>query len=120
VTGHDADLQPRPWEYEVTDAYLEGLKADLRSGDPARQGRAQLHRQPGKYACSTPELDLIVDLAGRQPGVRGAQLAGAGLGGSALILVHESGCEGLIAALGERGFAAKPYYTVEGAGVVRV
>lgn len=120
VVSHDAALKQIPWEYEVTDAYLAGLIADLDSGDPQRQRRAQLHRQPGKYACSTPELDYIVDLAGRQPGVRGAQLAGAGLGGSALILVHESGCEGLVAALAQAGFAAKPYYTVEGAGVVQV
>lgn len=35
--------------------------------------------QPGDYACSTVEIDQMVDIASAVPGVRGARIAGAGL-----------------------------------------
>jgi len=120
VIAHDQDLKPVPWAYDVSEEYLAGLIADISSGEPRRVARAQLHLQPGKYACSTEQLDLIVDVARQQPGVVGAQLAGAGLGGCAIALVHNDGCDGLIAALHTQGFQAKRYYAVEGAGCVSV
>jgi N-acetylgalactosamine kinase len=120
VVSHDENLQPQPYEPLVSDEYLTGLIADVRSGDPERVERAQLYRQPGSYRCSTPELDLIVDLAQRQPGVVGAQLAGAGLGGCALILVREDCGDNLIAQLAARSFTAQRYYPVEGAGLVNL
>ncbi len=49
---------------------------------------ADLSLRPGRYACSTRAIDHMVDLAGTVPGVVGAQIAGAGLGGSMMILVH--------------------------------
>jgi N-acetylgalactosamine kinase len=49
---------------------------------------AQLHRQPGAYRCSIREIDALVDIACRTPGVLGAQIAGAGLGGCAMILAE--------------------------------
>ncbi len=120
VVKHDGQLQPRPWDHEVDDSYLDGLVADLESGDPARVQRAQLYRQPGKYACSTPETDLIVDLARAVRGVKGAQLSGAGLGGCVTILVEEESCDGLLDVLGSRELEAKRYYPPEGAGLVIV
>ncbi|HCA48569.1 MAG TPA: galactokinase [Armatimonadetes bacterium] len=120
VVSHDTDLQQRPWEYEVSDRYLDGLIADIRSSDPDRVERAQLHRQPGMYRCSTPEMDLIVDAARSVPGVKGAQLAGAGLGGSAMILVEEDAVDPLIERLATQGFEARPYCPPEGAGMVIV
>ena len=36
----------------------------------------------------TPEIDLMVDVALSVPGVAGAQLAGAGLGGCMMVLAH--------------------------------
>jgi N-acetylgalactosamine kinase len=42
----------------------------------------------GSYACSTPDIDRMVDLAKAVPGVVGAQLAGAGLGGCMMVLVR--------------------------------
>jgi len=50
--------------------------------------QAQLHCQPGAYRCSTPEIDAIVDIACRTPGVLGAQIAGAGLGCCAMVLAE--------------------------------
>jgi N-acetylgalactosamine kinase len=82
------DLTTEPFQAVVSDAYLQGLLADLESGDPCRIARAQLHRQPGAYGCSTREVDTLVDLATRTPGVLGAQIAGAGLGGCAMVLVE--------------------------------
>jgi len=120
VVKYDEQLQPQPWEYEVDDKYLDGLTADLKSGDRARIRQAQLHRQPGKYACSTPETDLIVDLARQVPGVKGAQLAGAGLGGCVMILVDEDSSDVLLATLESHGFEAKRHYPPEGAGLVVV
>jgi len=61
---------------------------DLRSEHPDRVGQAQLSYLPGAYGCSTSEIDTLVDLAQNVPGVVGAQLAGAGLGGCAMILAH--------------------------------
>jgi N-acetylgalactosamine kinase len=64
------------------------LIEDLESGDPKRIDRAQLARQPGRYACSLPVIDRMVDIASATPGVAGAQLAGAGLGGCLMVLVR--------------------------------
>ncbi|NOY80445.1 MAG: NTP transferase domain-containing protein [Kiritimatiellaeota bacterium] len=49
---------------------------------------ADLSLRPGRYACSTRAIDGMVDLAATVPGVVGAQIAGAGLGGCMMILVH--------------------------------
>lgn len=67
---------------------MDRLIQDSFSLDPARRERARLWMQPGSYACSTPRIDRIVDLACAQRGVVGAQLSGAGLGGCAMILVR--------------------------------
>jgi len=49
-----------------------------------------LWRMTGAYACSTSNIDRLVDLARAVPGVYGAQLAGAGLGGCVIILARQS------------------------------
>jgi len=79
-----------PFCADVSDEALHRLIADLTSHDSSRIQGAQLHNQPGAYRCSTREIDAIVDIACRTPGVAGAQIAGAGLGGCAMILVRES------------------------------
>ncbi|MFN9372512.1 MAG: galactokinase family protein, partial [Planctomycetaceae bacterium] len=77
-----------PFEVDISDAALAARLEDLASQDPARHTAAQLEFQPGGYRCSTEEIDQLVDLASEVPGVLGAQIAGAGLGGCAMILVH--------------------------------
>ena len=41
------------------------------------------------YEVSTPELDVLVGVAGLVPGVAGSRLSGAGFGGCVISLVHE-------------------------------
>jgi len=48
---------------------------------------------------------LIIDLANSIPGVKGAQLSGAGLGGCAMVLVEESAVEELIRTLTDKYYA---------------
>ncbi|AQQ70672.1 Galactokinase [Limihaloglobus sulfuriphilus] len=108
-----------------TDAYFNQLINDLHSEDPEKVTNAQLYMQPGYYACSTPEIDRMVDIAGSVAGVAGAQLAGAGLGGCIMILAKKKAAATVKKAL------TKDYYepkglkpavldciTVEGAGLV--
>lgn len=86
----DSDGRPRPYSGNlVTDAYLDGLLDDLAATDPDRQARAQLAHQPGHYHCSSLELDHIVEILRRTPGVIGASLTGAGFGGIVLAIARK-------------------------------
>ena len=49
---------------------------------------AALHRQPGGFGCSCPELDLLVDICTGFDGVIGARVTGAGMGGCMFAYVH--------------------------------
>jgi len=120
VAWHDEQGEAAPFQVDVSDAALDRLIADLHSGDARRVQAAQLHLQPGSYACSTPEIDRIVDLSLAIPGVRGAQISGAGLGGCAMILAAHDSVEPLLERLSENGFAAAPCTAVEGAGLLEV
>lgn len=70
----------------VTDAYLDTLISDIESGDQERLERSQLSKQPGDFNASSFELDMIVDIIRRIPGVVGASLTGAGFGGNIIAL----------------------------------
>lgn len=85
---------------------------------PARS--ADLAELPGQYGCSLLELDRIVDLARRQPGVEGAQLAGAGLGGCIMALVRQAHSADLLKTLGEHGIQAEIFRPIAGAGLLRL
>jgi N-acetylgalactosamine kinase len=82
------DLQAEPFAADISDDRLHALIDDLVSWDPRRAEGARLHRQPGAYRCSIREIDALVDIACRTPGVLGAQIAGAGLGGCAMVLAE--------------------------------
>ncbi len=130
--SHDGDRVSRPdpdGSYsrvggDCSDEYLQRLMSDLSSETPHRVLRAQLCRQPGAYACSTPEIDQMVDIASSVPGVAGAQIAGAGLGGCIMVLVRHDSVPALRKALALRYYrprgldpAAIPCVAVEGAGL---
>ena len=81
-----------------------------------KRGRgADIAELSGEYGCSLPELDRIVDIARRQPGVEGAQLAGAGLGGCIMVLVQKPGTENLLKTLAEHGIRAEVFRPIAGA-----
>ncbi len=91
--SHDGDRITRmvdgvrcPLTKPLPDAELDRLAADVRSTDPARRRKARIYRQPGGYDASCPELDEIVDIVLDVPGVLGAGLVGAGLGGSVAVM----------------------------------
>lgn len=88
-----------PWVWHATKARLDRLIQDARGKDPVRRERAHLRFQPGGYRCSCEELDLLVDLTKIIPGIMGAGLTGAGLGGSILVLVKDEAVEPLIQTL---------------------
>ncbi len=87
---------------DTSDQTIKQWIKDLQSSDPERIERAQLWRQPGSYQCSLPDIDLMVDLACGVPGVVGAQLAGAGLGGCMMILVRKDAIGELTRVLTEK------------------
>ena len=130
--SHDGDRVSRPGlegNYlrvagDCGDEYLQRLIGDLGSETPHRVLRAQLFMQPGAYACSTPEIDQMVDIAAAVPGVAGVQIAGAGLGGCIMVLVRHDSVAALRKALVQHYYrphdlepAAMPCVAVEGAGL---
>jgi galactokinase len=67
--------------------------AALREGDIGLLGQlmGESHRSlRDDYQVSCPELDLMVDLAGRQSGVYGARMTGGGFGGCTVNLVDRA------------------------------
>ena len=113
-----------PLRIDCSDEKLNQLSADLASEDPQRVLNAQLYMQPGSYACSTEEIDRMVDIACAVPGVAGAQIAGAGLGGCIMVLVRRDRLAALRGALVKHYYrpagltpAVLPCRTVEGAGL---
>ena len=130
--SHDGDRVARaadggaygPGQVECTDELLRALIDDLASEDPDRVLRAQLYMQSGTYACSTEEIDRMVDIACCVPGVAGAQIAGAGLGGCIMILARKEAADPVSRALVRRYYrprglepAVIKCVTVEGSGL---
>jgi N-acetylgalactosamine kinase len=116
--SHDGDRVTRcigdhrlPIDNRCPNERLDALIRDLESGVPERMERARLWRQPGGYGVSVPEVDKLVDIALATPGVLGAGLVGAGMGGC-IVAVIESGHVGtLIENL------AQQYYNARGGPV---
>lgn len=97
--SHDGDRvfkNGKPYDYSAGDKYLVKLIEDLSSEEPKRVLAAQIYNQPGGYACSTETIDALVDTVIKHPGVMGAELSGAGLGGCILILVRRENTETLL------------------------
>lgn len=89
-------------------------------GEPEGNGSApkDLAELPGQYGCSLPELDRIVDVACELPGVEGAQLAGAGLGGCVMVLVRKKATEAVLSELRKNEIQAEVFRPIAGAGAI--
>ena len=83
------DGKRQPVDNSYPDARIDALVSDLESGDSERAEQARLWRQGGGYNVSVPEMDILVDVALATPGVIGAGLVGAGIGGSIVAVVEE-------------------------------
>jgi len=92
VTFHAGGDQRGEFPPTEADEHILDLIERAESDDPAVRESASLQLQPGSYRCSTPQVDLIVDVARATPGVYGAQLSGAGLGGCAMVLSDQKAC----------------------------
>ena len=127
VVSHDEAWNEKPFRADVSNTAMLNLLSDLESGAPDRVIRAQLDHQSGVYACSLPEIDRMVDIADRTPGVLGAQLAGAGLGGCMMVLCEDAAIPELLLRLDELYYrpAGRPPVTmvcrpVAGSGLIAV
>lgn len=120
VVAHDERWRSRPFAGDCSDAYLDRLVEHLEHGDPEQKNAARMAMQVGCYACSTPEIDLIVDLALRTEGVKGAQISGAGLGGCVMILVENSRRDQIVSSLRSRGLETTIQAPVAGSGLVSI
>jgi N-acetylgalactosamine kinase len=114
--SHDGDRVSR----ETSRQTWRRVSSDSADGPLAawarQEGRgADIAELSGDYGCSLPELDRIVDIARRQPGVEGAQLAGAGLGGCIMVLVQKTRTAELLKTLGEQGIRAEVFRPIAGA-----
>jgi galactokinase len=96
-----------PTDNGYPDARIDGLIGDLESGEPGRIARALLWRQGGGYNCSLPEIDELVDIALATPGVLGAGLVGAGMGGCIVAVVEADRAQQLIDNLTRQYYAPR-------------
>ena len=125
VSRKDAAGNYSAYNAPCDDSYFNALSTDLVSQCPQRVLAAQLRMQPGCYACSTPQIDKMVDLVCEVQGVIGAQIAGAGLGGCIMILTKKSSVEAVKAKLVKEYYnpqklkpAIIPCTTTQGAQVI--
>ncbi len=84
---------------------LEAVKV-LESGDIERFGQlmnASHESLRDDYEVSSKELDVLVELAWKQPGVLGARMTGAGFGGCTVNLVRQDAAEAFAEAV-RRGY----------------
>ncbi|MBM4030926.1 MAG: hypothetical protein FJ291_03975, partial [Planctomycetes bacterium] len=121
VSRLDAAGRRQPIPLEVSDAELDSAIA------ACERSELRLLEVPGSYACSTPEMDSMVDIALGVEGVVGAQLAGAGLGGCIMVLCRDDATAPLRDAL-TRGYyepagrppQVEPCVPVEGSGILEL
>jgi galactokinase len=90
IAALPAPLDRRARHVVTEDERVLGAVEALRAGDVGRLGAlmdASHASQRDDYACSTPEIDRLVEVARDVPGVRGARLTGGGFGGAVVLLV---------------------------------
>ncbi len=107
--SHDGDRvatpEGKPFAAPSSDDHIRARIEDLQSEDPDRVFAGQLYIQPGTYACSVAAIDRMVDIALASPGVLGAQLAGAGLGGCMMVLARQEAVTSLVERMNELYYA---------------
>ncbi len=122
--SHDGDRRYRTGADGTVEKFV--VPTDDAELDRLARAKTSLANQPGRYACSTADVDALVDLADACPGVIGSQLAGAGLGGCVMILARAKALDSLLARLRKEFYRAQhlPFGAfvcdpVAGAGLLR-
>ena len=111
MVSHDGDRVAawrggqRPYDSSVSDEQMGSLIERADAMESLDVSGAALWRQPGAYDCSTPEIDRMVDAVAGTPGVLGAQISGAGLGGCIMVLARNDAVGAVEEAL-TRGYYA--------------
>ncbi len=107
--SHDGDRVTRLFgsqrvatDNSYPDERIDALISDLESGHPERINQASLWRQGGGYDVSIPEIDILVDIALASPGVAGAGLVGAGMGGCIVAVVENENAPRVIENMAEQ------------------
>jgi N-acetylgalactosamine kinase len=116
--SHDGDRVSRETAHNTWRKVSRRVEEERLAGwgsRPKSKRPADLAGFSGDYGCSLPEIDRIVDFARGQPGVEGAQLAGAGLGGCVMVLVQQSHTASLLKALAEQGISGEIFRPIAGA-----
>ncbi|MCK5853351.1 hypothetical protein KAH27_10020, partial [bacterium] len=80
VVNHGKDNTLLPFSPQYSDEILDKL---------CESEEDILYSVSGSYSCSAEGIDKMVDIALSVEGVKGAQIAGAGLGGCIMVLVKE-------------------------------
>ena len=109
---HLVDGNRVPLDKPLPDCELDRLARDVRSTDPAVRKQARLHRQPGGYDASCEDLDEMVDIALSVPGVLGAGLVGAGLGGCVVVLTRKENADAVTGAMAEQYYRPRKLPTM--------
>jgi galactokinase len=109
VTRLDGHLARRVRHVVTENARVLEAVAALEAGDAARLGALLVasHRSlRDDYEVSTPELDLLVELALAEDGVHGARLTGGGFGGS-IVMAARAGRARVAGARVARAYAKR-------------
>lgn len=107
--SHDGDRvvsyndSEKEWQWHADDRTLTEIKEKMKKN----KGKSLLHLIPGRYSCSTKELDFIVDNVKKIEGVYGAKLTGAGLGGCVVILAESSSTAKVVDVLEQKYYRTK-------------
>jgi len=115
TVSHDGDRVSRESSRHAGRQARPFSEADFENWAKPGNRTIKLADLSGAYACSLPDLDRIVDLALRMPGVVGAQLAGAGLGGCIMVLVQRAHTPNLLKELSRCGIQAEVFRPIAGA-----
>ncbi|CAJ1896776.1 unnamed protein product [Cylindrotheca closterium] len=104
------DVSYRRAKHVVTEnARVEQTKAALEQGDWKQVGELmnQSHASMrDDYEVSCREIDMLVEIAQKQPGVYGSRLTGGGFGGCTVTLVDKSQAQNLVETL-QKEYKAK-------------
>ncbi len=107
----------------VRDAAKALQKRELRLfGELMRQSHASLRDD---YEVSCPELDAMVNIASKQPGVYGARMTGGGFGGCTINLVNQQNVSQIMGNIAEEysrtiGIRPEIYVSTAAAGVAQI